>query len=259
MDNNQTRKVSLLLGVGIFIIPIVFAWFTLRKGYSTTSRVLSFGWLLAGVVAFAMLPDTHVVESNVKENKVESVAKTEAKETVAVKNIKENISKNKEVKEVKEKIQVEPSLGLTPEQFRTKFNARLKELNLTTINTLSRFDVKKGDVRDVFQVNISKSVSMVGSVNKDGMLHSVTYIMGKTEEGDNAALAMLVISGVTANVVSHDNKEASQIVVDLLNKAVEGFGKDGNSYNKTVGNVKYFSSANNMTGLWFGVEPKEKS
>lgn len=56
MNNNQKRTVSVPLALGIFIIPIVFAWFTLRKGYSTLARVLSFGWLLAGIVAFALLP-----------------------------------------------------------------------------------------------------------------------------------------------------------------------------------------------------------
>lgn len=38
------RRVRPLLGIGIFFIPAVFAWFTLRKGHSTLSRILSFGW-----------------------------------------------------------------------------------------------------------------------------------------------------------------------------------------------------------------------
>lgn len=39
------RKVGILLGIGIFLLPIVFAWFTLRRGHSTLSRVVSFVWL----------------------------------------------------------------------------------------------------------------------------------------------------------------------------------------------------------------------
>jgi len=39
------RKVSLLLGIGILFLPIVFAWFLLRKGHSTVSRVIGLGWL----------------------------------------------------------------------------------------------------------------------------------------------------------------------------------------------------------------------
>lgn len=40
------RKVSILLGIGIFLMPYIFAWFTLRKGYSKPARFISFGWLL---------------------------------------------------------------------------------------------------------------------------------------------------------------------------------------------------------------------
>ena len=47
----QQRKVGFLLGLGIFLIPIVFVWFLLRKGHSTLSRVLGFGWLALCVIA----------------------------------------------------------------------------------------------------------------------------------------------------------------------------------------------------------------
>ena len=44
--NNQKRRLSSLLGIGIFMFPYVFAWFTLRKGYSKNLRIISFGWIL---------------------------------------------------------------------------------------------------------------------------------------------------------------------------------------------------------------------
>lgn len=40
------RKVSILLGIGILMMPYIFAWFTLRQGYSKFARYISFGWLL---------------------------------------------------------------------------------------------------------------------------------------------------------------------------------------------------------------------
>lgn len=52
----EKRKVGFALGLGIFLMPIVFAWFLLRKGYSTLARVIGFGWLLVFVVA--VLSDT---------------------------------------------------------------------------------------------------------------------------------------------------------------------------------------------------------
>jgi hypothetical protein len=37
--------VGLLLGVGIVLMPYLFAWFVLRKGYSLGARLAAFGWL----------------------------------------------------------------------------------------------------------------------------------------------------------------------------------------------------------------------
>lgn len=45
-----TRKVSLLLIIGIIFLPIIFVWFLLRKGYSTTARVIGFGWLVLSFI-----------------------------------------------------------------------------------------------------------------------------------------------------------------------------------------------------------------
>lgn len=39
------RPVGFLLGLGIFLFPVIFAWFTLRRGHTTKARVISFVWL----------------------------------------------------------------------------------------------------------------------------------------------------------------------------------------------------------------------
>jgi hypothetical protein len=58
-----SRKVGFLLLVGIVFFPLLFAWFTLRNGYSKKSRVISFGWLvLCVVIAFA--GETEIPSSN---------------------------------------------------------------------------------------------------------------------------------------------------------------------------------------------------
>lgn len=51
-NSGDYRAVSLPLIVGIFLLPILFAWFTLRQGYSTLSRVVSFIWLLIFILAW---------------------------------------------------------------------------------------------------------------------------------------------------------------------------------------------------------------
>lgn len=47
--NCEPRSVGFWLGIGIIFLPIVFAWFTLRKGHSALSRVIAFGWLAVSV------------------------------------------------------------------------------------------------------------------------------------------------------------------------------------------------------------------
>lgn len=44
------KSVGILLGIGILFIPYIFSWLTLRKGYSNTTRAISFVWLVAVVI-----------------------------------------------------------------------------------------------------------------------------------------------------------------------------------------------------------------
>jgi hypothetical protein len=65
-STDQT-SMSIKLKIGVFFIPIVFAWFTLKKGYSTTARVVSFVWLvitLAALSAQAPGDDVDVVAAS---------------------------------------------------------------------------------------------------------------------------------------------------------------------------------------------------
>ena len=42
----KNQGTSLILKVGIFLLPPIFAWFTLRKGVSNTARAVAFIWML---------------------------------------------------------------------------------------------------------------------------------------------------------------------------------------------------------------------
>ncbi len=46
VNDASYRRVSFLLGMGIFFMPYIFAWFTLRQGYSRQARMISFFWLI---------------------------------------------------------------------------------------------------------------------------------------------------------------------------------------------------------------------
>jgi len=49
----MSRNVGFWLGVGIFLFPVIFVWFLLRQGHSTTSRVIGFAWFAVMVVGMA--------------------------------------------------------------------------------------------------------------------------------------------------------------------------------------------------------------
>jgi hypothetical protein len=50
-----SRRVGILLGIGILFIPYIFAWLTLRSGYRTKARAISLGWM-AFVILFIIIP-----------------------------------------------------------------------------------------------------------------------------------------------------------------------------------------------------------
>ena len=65
------KKVGILLGIGILLMPYVFSWFTLRKGYSALARALALGYMT--LILYAVLedritgkysPDTPVAEAS---------------------------------------------------------------------------------------------------------------------------------------------------------------------------------------------------
>lgn len=47
------RNVGFLLGVGILLFPMIFAWFLLRKGHSTWARIVGFGWMILAILAIS--------------------------------------------------------------------------------------------------------------------------------------------------------------------------------------------------------------
>lgn len=48
-NEGGARKIGTWFGIGIFIFPIVFSWFTLRSGHSRISRYIAFGWLITTI------------------------------------------------------------------------------------------------------------------------------------------------------------------------------------------------------------------
>ena len=63
------KKIGIGLGIGIFFLPLIFAWFLLKKGYSTTARALGFTWmgltLIAGIASPSNPPSVAPTNTNI--------------------------------------------------------------------------------------------------------------------------------------------------------------------------------------------------
>jgi len=75
------REVSFLLCIGIFFFPMIFAWATLRKGYSNAAHFFTFSWLAITIVYFLhssdVLPDNLISSTpQYAESKIDTSLET---------------------------------------------------------------------------------------------------------------------------------------------------------------------------------------
>ena len=61
------KKVGFWLGVGIVCLPFIFGWFTLRKGYSIITRIISFSWLLLFLLVGGFSDSSTKTEGKIKD------------------------------------------------------------------------------------------------------------------------------------------------------------------------------------------------
>jgi hypothetical protein len=57
------RKFNVFLAIGIFFLPIVFVWFLLRRGHSTTARIIGFVWTALFVVVALTSPPSNTTDT----------------------------------------------------------------------------------------------------------------------------------------------------------------------------------------------------
>ena len=91
--NNIIRPVGKLLGIGIFLLPIVFAWFTLRKGHTTKAKVISFMWMIIPIFLIGSQDNTSSISSPVSNaSTVSQAPKTKPTIQVMKVNIRDILS-----------------------------------------------------------------------------------------------------------------------------------------------------------------------
>ncbi len=247
----QSRSVGFGLGAGIFLVPLVFAWFTLRKGHTKIARVVSFAWLAASLILVGMQgeqkPASSAVASSAKptietaQTQVEPVSKPEQ---VASSATPAKVSSAK----------AQATLGVTPEEFRLAFNKFVGQIDSSY--RAAEFEVESGDVNDVFTHSFAKNVAIVGTVNKsDGTMQSLIVTIAGS--GDDLAKPVVVLlSAAHALNPEVPKEEHSKAVLDLIKNAMADIDA-GSSFDETVGDLHYSAFASKYTGLMFTISSKD--
>lgn len=145
----------------------------------------------------------------------------------------------------------QPSLGITPQQYKEQFNAASVATDDSPFE-IGELNIQKGEIFDTAQVRLTANNALILAVTKQGLVNSVSTI--STGDGTlNSGLNMLKISIVVVRSVNTKmSKEAAyKMGVDLFTRAGKS---DGKSVSKVVGGVKYYAIFSDTLGYWFGAE-----
>ena len=151
------------------------------------------------------------------------------------------------------------TFGITPEEFGKRLSALGAELGLDDVE-VGKFDIQEGPVNNVFSEVLSDAVAVNGTVDKNGELKGITYIMGRTENGDKEIVTMLLMAGLSARVLSPDlpKEQTAGVVAKIVREAVEQFSETESGTSSTVvDGIKYGAIASKSTGIWIYFEPAE--
>lgn len=150
----------------------------------------------------------------------------------------------------------QPSLNITPENFRVKFN-KVSE-HIDTSFHINRVDVKEGQVFDTANVRLSDHNALVISVTKDGMMNSVTSIStgdGTLKSGANMLfLANIIVRSISPQL---EDKQAAQIAMELMK--LSSSDEAGDAHTKLIDGVEYSASFSKQLGFWFGAGLPDKN
>ena len=149
------------------------------------------------------------------------------------------------------------TFGITPLEFSRRFSAEAEKVGFGEV-PYGDFETTKGAVNDTFSAMLSEAIAMNGTVDKNGELKGITFIMGKTQNGDKEGLSMVILAGLSARAISPDvpKEESAGTVMKVLEEALEGFQASGEGEaSKVVNDVKYTASASKTIGIWIVLEP----
>lgn len=228
-----------------FSLGIILAWVAaIVIGVSITPEQSTTIDVADAAANAGLATDDYEVHDNgaIEVKAADDVAKVKESETVKKEDIKNPVDK---------------TFGITPDEFGVRLSAEAKKVGLGD-TAVGRFNITEGAVNDVFIEKLSDAIAMNGTVDKNGELKGITFIMGQTDKGDTEIMNMMMMAGLSARAISPDQpkEQSAGALTEVVVEAVKQFGEKGEGEaSKTVGDVKYSSIANGTVGLWAVIEP----
>lgn len=176
------KSVSFLLGVAIFFLPWFFAFFTLSKGYSVFSRVISFGWAFvvlyfaSGIVG-ANIDQELGVNKTEKNHAVRPSVETNPPISISISKLIDDYQSNEVRADNKYKGQIIQTRGIVGE-------------------------IKK-DVLDDLYVTIGRGVYLEVPVLQAFFHESMNSRLAKLEQGERIEVAC-TIDGLLWNILGRN-------------------------------------------------------
>ncbi|MFA5632681.1 MAG: hypothetical protein WC997_14320 [Porticoccaceae bacterium] len=152
-------------------------------------------------------------------------------------------------------LQPAKTLGMLPSAFRENYNAVVGSVDARY--EIPKITIQPGQVNDIFNSSLAANVSVIGSVDKrHGEIQSLMVILAGGNEVDPArpVLALLAVSQVANPDVPKE--DVAKEVMDIIGTAMKNL-ESGDSYERTLGRVKYVASANKLTGLMLSIAPAD--
>lgn len=150
----------------------------------------------------------------------------------------------------------ETDLGITPEEFRQRFNAIIDVLDKNW--RLAELDVMSGSGNDVFNRRLD-GISIIGGVSKKtGKVLSLHFAV-ELGRGANIDFAHVVlVASARAVTKGASTQEIADAMTVVMTEAVGGLDKTPmERITRTVGNRTFSGLASTAAGLLMGVSPTE--
>lgn len=146
-----------------------------------------------------------------------------------------------------------PTLGLTPEQFRTRLNDVVRQIDESWKQ--AEFDIETGEDSDTFKRTLSDNLAMVGMVSKrNGRLESLTLLLSGAEADEKVKLVAFLLSATYAANPGITRQKSAKAVSAMFDRAVKGL-EGGFSEKRRVGNAIYSVTASTDIGFMVSVYP----